>query len=114
MRTKNLAPKPSAAKRWPWVIIGLSLALSPAQTFAVGTWSALANTAPSNVGHMLLLSDGTVMAQNNGGNGWYKLTPDSQGHYVNGTWTTLASMTDSREYYSSDVLRDGRVFIAGG
>jgi len=63
---------------------------------------------------MLLLTDGTVMAANYGGNAWYRLTPDSTGSYINGTWTTLASMHNTRLYYSSDVLRDGRVFVAGG
>src|ERR1017187_3810404 len=80
---------------------------------AEGIWTALANTAPGGVETMLLLSDGTVMAQNGGGTGWYSLTPDSAGHYVNGTWTTRVSMHYSRLYYSSDVLEDGRVFVAG-
>ena len=62
---------------------------------------------------MLLLSDGTVMAENNGGNAWYRLKPDSHGSYVNGTWSSLASMHDTRLYFSSDVLRDGRVFVGG-
>jgi len=62
---------------------------------------------------MLLLPDGTVMAAD-GGNSWFRLTPDLNGNYVNGSWTTLASMHDSRLYYSSQVLRDGRVFVAGG
>jgi hypothetical protein len=37
---------------------------------------------------MLLLSDGTVMVQNNGDNyaGWMRLKPDIHGSYVNGTW----------------------------
>src|SRR6516165_8441065 len=60
-----------------------------------GTWSALAHTAPGGVGTMLLLSDGTVMAQNGGNAGWYRLTP-LNGDYGNGTWTQLASMHDPR------------------
>ena len=66
---------------------------------------------------MLLLPDGTVMAAaqpSDAGIEWYRLTPDIHGSYVNGTWTTLAPMHDSRLYYSSAVLRDGRVFVAGG
>ncbi|MGZ4987734.1 MAG: BACON domain-containing protein, partial [Limisphaerales bacterium] len=64
---------------------------------------------------MLLLPDGTVMAQNSGTSvAWYRLTPDIHGNYANGTWTTLKSMHDNRLYVSSDVLKDGRVFIAGG
>jgi autotransporter-associated beta strand protein len=63
---------------------------------------------------MLLLSDGTVMAANSGGNGWFQLTPDNNGSYISGTWRTLSSMHDTRLYYSSAVLQDGRVFVAGG
>ncbi len=67
---------------------------------------------------MLLLSDGTVMAANNDGvvdgQAWYRLTPDGKGSYVNGTWSVLASMNYTRLFYSSDVLSDGRVFVAGG
>ena len=93
--------------------------LTPAM--AVGSWNHLANTAPDSVELMLLLPDGTVMCANNpsdifGGKGhnWYRLTPDGHGNYANGTWTTLAPMNDTRLFYSSDVLRDGRVFVAGG
>jgi Ca2+-binding RTX toxin-like protein len=71
---------------------------------------------------MLLLSDGTVMAQEGydpqaksfTSKHWYKLTPDSSGSYVNGTWSSLASMSVGRLYYASDVLPDGRVYVAGG
>jgi hypothetical protein len=82
-----------------------------------GTWTRLVRNAPGAVNQLLLLSDGTVMAAAQGsaiGSGWYRLTPDSHGSYINGTWTTLASMQDTRLYYSSAVLRDGRVFVAGG
>jgi len=71
---------------------------------------------------MLLLPDGTVMAANNpvgicacsAGKDWYRLTPDNLGSYANGTWTRRSSMNDSRDAYASVVLRDGRVFVAGG
>ena len=86
-----------------------------------GTWTPLAHTPPSSSGGlMLLLTDGTVMVKSAAGGGdgfgniWYKLTPDSAGSYVNGTWTTLAPMADTRLYFSSQVLKDGRVFVAGG
>jgi hypothetical protein len=75
-------------------------------------------SAPSNVGLMLLLPDGTVLANynddTNGDSGWYLLTPDSSGHYYDGTWTALSSMNDPRLFFSSQVLQDGRVFVAGG
>src|SRR5258708_34634508 len=100
--------------RWAAILVVLVLGIA-ARAVAGGTWVPLAHTAPSSVGLMVLLPDGTVMAQNsNSSSTWYRLTPDSQGHYVNGTWTTLASMHDSRLYYSTQVLIDGRVFVAGG
>lgn len=93
---------------------GLAAANSAAHA---GTWVRLNNLAPGGVQLMLLLSDGTVMCGASGGgefNGWYRLTPDINGSYRNGTWSTLASMHDTRLYFSSQVLRDGRVFVAGG
>jgi hypothetical protein len=67
---------------------------------------------------MLLLSDGSVMLS--GGpldqatSTWFRLSPDSKGSYLNGTFTTLPSMSAARLFYASDVLRDGRVFVLGG
>ena len=59
-----------------------------------GTWTALAHAAPAGIGTMELLSDGTVIGTS--GKNWYKLTPDSSGSYVNGTWSTMASMSLER------------------
>jgi hypothetical protein len=81
----------------------------------VGTWTALSNLAPEAIGTMMLLSDGTVMAEGNGQTThWYNLTPDTTGSFGNGTWTSRASMRASRIYFASNVLTDGRVFVAGG
>ena len=83
-----------------------------------GTWTRVAQDAPWPVNLMLLLSDGTVIAAANDGNTidnrWFRLTPDVHGSYVNGAWSAIASMHDTRLYYSSQVLNDGRVFVAGG
>jgi hypothetical protein len=86
-----------------------------------GVWTKVTATAPhANHGVMLLLSDGTVMCHTNSGaadgngNLWDKLTPDATGSYVNGTWTTTAPMADTRLFFSSQVLKDGRVYVAGG
>ena len=88
---------------------------------AVGSWTPLAHQAPDYIGTMLLLTDGTVMAQgasgtlNNGaGKHWYRLTPDATGSYANGVWTPLADMHHERLYYASVVLRNGQVLVAGG
>jgi Kelch motif len=63
---------------------------------------------------MLLLTDGSVMCQEQGGKRWKKLTPDASGSYINGTWSDLAPMHWTRRYYASAVLADGRVFVSGG
>ena len=79
-----------------------------------GTWSPLNNQPTFGVGTMLLLTDGTVMAQNSFSPHWWRLTPDITGSYVNGTWSQLADGPNGPLYYASAVLRDGRVFVAGG
>jgi hypothetical protein len=74
---------------------------------------------------MLLLSDGTVMAQDgtppaSGGKlgaataNWYRLTPNVGGSYVRGRWSVLAPMHTPRRNYASDVLPSGQVLVAGG
>jgi hypothetical protein len=80
-----------------------------------GTWTPLNNMAPGNIGTMILLSNGTIMGQlNDGSNQWALLTPDSHGSYINGTWSMIASMSENRLYFASNVLPDGRVFLLGG
>jgi hypothetical protein len=80
---------------------------------AGGTWTALTAGPPVGVNNCLLLSDGTVLGMNGAGQ-CVKLTPDLHGSYINGTWTTLATMNSSRLFFSSDVLTNGNVFVAGG
>lgn len=50
----------------------------------------------------------------NWGPGWFRLTPDSSGSYVNGTWSSIAPMHDTRLDFESDVLTNGKVLVAGG
>jgi len=63
---------------------------------------------------MLLLTDGTVLCQQENGRQWWKLTPDRFGSYVRGTWSAIAPMRLARMYYASAVLADGRVLVVGG
>jgi hypothetical protein len=80
---------------------------------AGGTWASLANSPPSGVNHAMVLSDGTIYADN--GNGYcFRLTPDNHGSYQNGTWSRLSSMNYSRMFFASAVLTNGNVFVAGG
>ena len=85
-----------------------------------GTWTQLTNRAPhANSGVMLQLTDGTVLCKTSSGgtsegNTWDRLTPDASGSYLHGTWTTMTPMNDERLYFSTQVLPDGRVYVAGG
>ena len=85
------------------------------------TWTPLAHQPGVPVGTALLLTDGTVMVQQEDNNGfgtgaWWKLTPDNTGSYVNGTWLQMASMPSGYAplYYASAVLPDGRMLVQGG
>ena len=82
------------------------------------TWTRLTNSPPANAGAALVLTDGTVLVhseQSNSSN-WYRLTPDINGSYINGTWTQVASMPSGYAplYFASAVLPDGRVAVEGG
>ena len=84
-------------------------------------WQALTNPPPFNPGAMFLLTDGTVMVQDlssdsAGSPDWWRLTPDSMGSYVDGTWSQLASLPSyyGPGAYAAAVLPDGRLAIEGG
>jgi hypothetical protein len=63
---------------------------------------------------MLLLTDGSLLVHNANGMQWYRLTPDSHGSYLNGTWSGALNMANTRQFFASGVLNDGRVFAVGG
>ena len=94
-------------------IAALLPCILPFQAMAAGVWSTLP-TAPSGVGLMMLQPDGTLLIFDGGGTTIAKLTPNAQGSYTAGTWTSLKSMYNSRLYFSSQVLKDGRIYVAGG
>lgn len=75
------------------------------------------STPSASLGAMLLLTDGTVIVQDlNELSHWYKLTPDSSGGYINGTWRQAASMPSGYGplYFGSSVIPDGRLLVEGG
>jgi hypothetical protein len=73
---------------------------------------------PGGASYPILLTDGSVIIQNENGccadGKIFKLTPDINGSYVNGTWTELATMPYQPAAAAQAVLADGRVIIEGG
>jgi hypothetical protein len=116
MKTITQYLKVATIRRWTALTFtAWGLLVSWQAGAAVGSWIPLSKTAGATGGHMLLLSDGTVMVQNATGSNWFQLMPDSTGGYTNGNWrTNLSPMSTSRQFYSSVILPDGRVFVAGG
>jgi hypothetical protein len=79
------------------------------------TLTPLVNQPKDGIDLAFLLTDGTVMGQDyNNPSYWWKLTPDINGSYVNGTWKQLASLEYAPYASASAVLADGRVLIEGG
>lgn len=90
--------------------LGVASAQSP--------WQPLNHQPTFPAGAMALLTDGTVLVhqEQSGTGNWYKLTPDNTGSYVNGTWSTAATLPAGYGplYFSIAVLTNGRVVIEGG
>lgn len=97
-------------KLFLWLAVVLSLGASPA-SLQGQTLKPLTNQLPG-AGLSFLLTDGTVMTEV-GVTEWWRLTPDTAGSYLNGTWSQLASLPFLATGYSSAVLADGRLVIQG-
>ncbi len=82
---------------------------------ASGNWTELSYTSHGG-GTMLLLPNGTIMTQGINGvtSSWDQLTSDAIGSYLDGNWSSLASMSIPRLYDGSVVLPNGEVMVYGG
>ena len=94
---------------------------------AQAQWTGLTNPAPGFLDNCNLLTDGTVVCHEYSSNRWRRLTPDINGSYQNGTWSSIANMPDGVDpsfgcnpctyqplYFASAVLADGRLVVIGG
>src|SRR5215471_21139753 len=114
-----LRPSPPLGRPKP---SGLKPYLGPRGT--AFPWTPLKNPPPFRTpGTMLLESNGTVLVHDEPDNNkiaatnkWYKLTPDSKGSYLNGTWSKIPSMPNNYAplYFGSAILPDGRMIVEGG
>ncbi|HEY3949825.1 hypothetical protein [Phenylobacterium sp.] len=78
-----------------------------------GTWTTPL-AAPFNIGQMVLLTDGSVLAQQAGTSLWWRLRPDRAGRYAQGEWRRTGPSPSAPVTCAAAVLSDGRVLIAGG
>jgi hypothetical protein len=90
-----------------------------------GSWQSLNNKPNVNIDAMLLLTDGSIMCHQYLTSNWFRLVPDEHSDYANGTWIPISPMPKNAPagqngpanaplYFASAVLRDGRLFCAGG
>lgn len=72
-------------------LLGLSAISSVGASAANGSWETFSNLPTFNPGNMVLLTDGSVLMADHGGDqtgtpNWWILKPDSKGNYSTGTW----------------------------
>lgn len=93
-----------------------AIAISASGPGRAQSWEPLENQPTFGASTALLLTDGSVMVQENNNVNWWRLTPDPLGNYVKGSWTQLAPLPSGYAplYYASAVLADGRVVVIGG
>ena len=58
-----------------------------------GTWTSLQTQTKFKASTMQLLTDGTVICQDDNQAQWYRFTPDRSGSYIAGTWSTRSEGT---------------------
>jgi len=101
---------------------GLSSSFGSAHATQSGTWHPLTHALCTDSQPCfspkaaLLLTDGTVIINEQCGGRWFRLTPDINGSYQNGSWSQIASFPTGYAplYFASQVLPDGRIIINGG
>ena len=89
-----------------------------ASLLSAQSWTPVAKKYPgSGAGAAFLLTDGTVMVhqEQTTTDAWYKLTPDINGSYANGTWSQTASISFySPLFFGAAVLPSGELIVEGG
>lgn len=96
--------------------VALALSIANAQSWAPAP--AYPAVSGGGAGAAWLMTNGVVVVhtEQSGAGTWYKLTPNANGSYANGTWSQIASPVASYTpiFFASAVLPDGRLLIEGG
>jgi hypothetical protein len=116
-------------------LLGIATITAAPLTIRAGTWQPLNNQPPmpdiidpqtgaflseGGAAFPMLLTDGSVIVRNinpqqiHADARVFKLTPDFNGSYRNGSWSEIASMPYIPIASAQAVLADGRVIIEGG
>jgi len=82
----------------------------------MASWKSLTSVPSFTPDTMLLMTDATVLVHDSYGQDWYRLKPDNNGEYdsIGAVWSGPFSMLNSRQFFASGVLADGRVYVVGG
>ena len=118
---KYLAAHPDARKALMASLADTAGSTTRFVTGLGGTWANV-SLAPEPGGYFnpVLLTDGSVVVQSADNRRFWKLSPDIDGNYADGTWTKLASLPIiagvqyAPLYHASAVLPDGRLIFMGG
>jgi hypothetical protein len=83
-----------------------------------GGWTKISSIPafPSGPQTEMLMSDGTVLVFDECSSSVYQLTPDSNGNYATGSWSSAPSLPSGYAplYFASAVLPSGDLFVMGG
>ncbi len=110
LRLYRTPPHPPAIKH---KITGAQIARARA-----AGWAPLSSVPafPNGPQTEILLTDGTVAVFDYCSATMYRLTPDQNGSYLNGTWSSMPSLPGGYAplYFASVILPDGKLIVNGG
>jgi hypothetical protein len=111
-------PAPVVSPVAAGTVVGPWQSVTPLPTTGVTPANPLLMTDGTVIVH--LIANGTVTTPPEGTRNWLRLTPDINGNYATGTWSTFATLPViggdpyAPIFFASEVLPDGRVIINGG
>ena len=82
----------------------------------VGAFANVVNNPGVNLNSPMQLTDGSIIAGVSCTRNWWRLTPDINGSYLNGTWAQIADLPvgHAPRFFGAGVFTDGRAILSGG
>jgi Abnormal spindle-like microcephaly-assoc'd, ASPM-SPD-2-Hydin/Kelch motif len=93
-----------------------TLVQKPTKESVMASWKSLSGIPSFSPDTMLLMTDGSILIHDAYGADWYRLAPDSNGQYdtVGVSWSGPFAMANTRQFFGSGIVKDGRVYAVGG